>query len=277
MWRALIHGRVIALAAVAVSFCAGCQFAPAPLALTHSPAAKQTYVLHLPGIAGETDFDRWWVEGLGEGGVADHLEVYDWTQPNIWIPALRAYAHNRAEARVIANRIAAKLKADPEARIVLTAWSGGCQVAVWALEDLPDDVKIQSLLVVSPSITPNYDLTNALRHVRGSMFALTSPGDWFILGVGTSLFGTSNGVFTPAAGLVGFIRPATADAREYKKLHEMPYDSKWLRFGDIGDHTGAMGKTFAREILAPVLIEDAEGETPAKPTLASETTSQDAP
>jgi hypothetical protein len=225
--------------------------------LTRSGAARQTYIVHLPGIAGDTDFDRWWVQGLGEGGVADNLEVYDWTRPNTWIPALRSYAHNRAEARVIGSRIAAKLRADPQARIVLTAWSGGCQVAVWALEDLPSDIQVQTVLLVAPSITPTYDLTRALRHVHQSFFALTSPGDWFILGLGTSLFGTSDGTHALAAGLVGFSRPRGADVGQYRKLRQMPFDADWLRYGDIGDHTGPMSKAFAREVLAPILRKDA--------------------
>jgi len=234
----------------------GCQISAPSAAVIHSGSASQTYIVHLPGIAGETDFDRMWVEGLGEGGLADHLEVYDWTKPNIWIAALHAYDHNRAEARVISSRIAAKLKADPQARIILTGWSGGCQVAIWALEELPESASIQSLIIVAPSITPTYDLTSALRHVRGKMYAVTSPGDFVVLGIGTSLFGTSDGTYTVSAGLIGFSRPPEGDARQYEKLHQMPFDAKWIRYGDLGDHTGAMSKIFAREVLAPALREE---------------------
>jgi pimeloyl-ACP methyl ester carboxylesterase len=218
--------------------------------------------VHLPGIAGTTDFDKWWVTGLGEGGVGDHLEVYDWTRPNVWIPALYAYDHNRSEARVIATRIAAKLRKDPEARIVLTAWSGGCQVAVWALENLPEEVKVQSLMLVAPSITPTYDLSRALRHVRGSLFTLTSPGDFVVLGLGTSLFGTSDGTHSLAAGLVGFARPESGDRAEYRKVRQMPWDLAWMQYGDFGDHTGGMGKDFAKHVLAPMLREDQRRLTP---------------
>lgn len=246
----------VVLMGAAIFCCGGCQLSGPSIATIHSKASSQTYIVHLPGIAGETQFDHMWVAGLGSGGVADHLEIYDWTKPNIWIPALLAYAHNRSESRVIAAHIAAKLKADPNAHIILTAWSGGCQVAIWALEDLPPEAKIESLLLDAPSITPTYDLTRALSHVHNKMYVLTSPGDWFVLGVGTSLFGTSDGTRTLAAGLVGFTRPSSASVEQYRKIREMRYDSKWLRYGDLGGHSGAMGKDFAEFVLAPLLRAD---------------------
>jgi hypothetical protein len=234
----------------------GCQITRASSSPNRSPIAKNTYILHLPGIGGRTLLDVNWVKALGAGGVADHMEVYDWIKPYSWIGALWAYDHNRAEAKVIAERISQKLTADPNANIVLTAWSGGCQVAVWALEDLPPPAKVQSVVMIAPSITPSYDLSRALSHVRGSLFACTSPGDWFVLGWGTSVFGTSDGARTNAAGMVGFAIPDGADMTQYRKLVQLRYAAVWVKYGNFGGHNGGISANFARYILAPKLKED---------------------
>jgi len=104
------------------------------------------------------------------------------------IGAVWAYDDNRAQARHIADRIADKLRQQPDAQIVLTAWSAGAAVAVWALEDLPDGVTVQSVLLVEPAVDPGHDLTRALRHVRGHLFATQSGGDFIMLGIGTMIF-----------------------------------------------------------------------------------------
>jgi hypothetical protein len=247
----------IVLGLLCVAVLSGCEVSPGPRSIHHPPPADETYVLHFPGIAGRTALDANWVKALGAGGVADHLEMYDWNRPYTRIGALRAYAHNRAEAKVIAGKIANKLAADPHANIILTGWSGGCQMIVWALEDLPPQASVQSVVMIAPAITPTYDLSRALAHVRGSLFACTSPGDWFVLGWGTHWFGTSDGAHTNAAGMVGFSIPQGADMTQYRKLVQLRYAAAWRKYGNFGGHNGAISPAFAREILAPKLKEDA--------------------
>src|SRR5581483_4696832 len=99
----------------------GCEVMPPlpqhPLAMP----AGGTYLLHLPGIAGDSPFDRWWMNELKLGGAADRVELYDWTCHDPWLGALRAYARNHREAQKIADRIVDHLGADFGAKIVLTA------------------------------------------------------------------------------------------------------------------------------------------------------------
>ncbi|HEX4792762.1 MAG TPA: hypothetical protein VH370_03165 [Humisphaera sp.] len=240
----------------------GCQSVNVRTSPNHSPALEHTYLVHLPGIGGRTSLDINWVQGLSDGHVAGHVELYDWTRPNWWLWALRAYEHNRAESRMIADRITARVRDDPQANIILTAWSGGCQVAIWALEDLPEDIRVQSVVMVAPSMRPNYDMSRALSHVRGSLFAVTSPGDWFILGGGTLVFGVSDGSRTAGAGMIGFEIPQGSSEVEYKKLVQLAYAAKWLQYGDLGGHAGAVSARFARDVVVPLLKDDAKKVNP---------------
>lgn len=232
---------------------AGCAAPAAPPAATEPRAAGSTYVLHLPGVAGEMPIDLGWLDALHQGGVGNRLEVYDWTCNDRGLDALHAVARNHAQAQVIANRITARVRRHPSTRVILTAVSGGTGVAVWALERLPRDVAVDQVVLVAPAFAPDYDLSAALRHVKRKMYAFTSPVDFVVLGLGTSFFGTIDGKYTEAAGFVGLQFPPHADVAQYHKLVEMRYTPAWLRWGNFGDHTGAMSVAFARDYVAPLL------------------------
>ena len=238
----------------------GCVVAPRGDAAP--PRAGSSYLIHLPGIAGDTNFDRSWMNGLRDGGAADEVELYDWTCRRPGLDALQAYSRNRSQARKVARLIAERRREYPTGRIILTAESGGTGVAVWALERLPKDVKVDEVLLIAPALSPGYDLTGALEHVKGTFRSFNSPGDWFMLGIGTRLFGTIDGVYTDAAGLVGFHRPSGGNLTQYRKLVEMRYDPAWLNYGDLGNHAGGMSVAFARYFLAPLLLHDEQHKVP---------------
>jgi pimeloyl-ACP methyl ester carboxylesterase len=141
----------------------------------------------------------------------------------------------------------------PDTPIVLTAHSGGCGVAIWTLEQLPDDVKVDTVLLLAPALSPGYDLSKALRHVRGNVYVFSSLHDKVVLYAGTRIFGTIDGVMTESAGYCGFVAPPGADQSEYRKLIPCPYQESWKQYGDFGDHLGPMARAFAATILAPLL------------------------
>ena len=122
---------------------------------------------------------------------------------------------------------------------------------------------MQSVVLIHPAVDPKHDLTRALRHVEGHMFAIKSPGDWLVLGIGTTLFGTADGgVHTPGAGLIGFHKPDPATPEAYQKLVELPYQLASIRYGVWGGHITPMSQSFAREVLAPMLVKDALNKQP---------------
>jgi hypothetical protein len=222
---------------------------------TTKPALAGNYHLHLPGISGYRNIDRRLIAGLAEGGVDGKIEHYDWTTADPGLGALLATKRNKDEANNVAQILLEHRRADPQARISATAHSGGAGIIVWALERLPDDVMVDSVVLLAPALSPTYDLTKALKHVTGKMYALTSSSDIVVLGVGTSLFGTIDGVKTEAAGKVGFRRPASADEQQYKKLVQLPHQQNWIKqYGNTGEHIGAMNRSFAREIIAPLIL-----------------------
>jgi hypothetical protein len=225
--------------------------------------AKGALLLHLPGIGGYRMCDFQMLGGLRDGGLSGNIKevVYDWTENDPGIHALQAYDRNQKESQKIAEMIIAHKQADPTSPIYLTAHSGGCGLAIWALEKLPPDVNVQIVVLIAPALSPTYDLSNALRHVNGRMYAFSSLLDTIVLDTGTRMFGTIDGVQTQAAGYSGFIQPKSADPQLYKKLISHAYSSDWMRYGDYGDHIGGMSRRFSAAILAPLIVANSGATT----------------
>ena len=212
------------------------------------------YVLHLPGIGGTMYVDRMFVKGLRAGHCDAEIQIYDWTEHDPGIDALHAIDRNRKQAAHVAGFLGRRIERWPDERIVITSHSGGGALAVWTLEDLPRDARVDDVFLLAPALSPNYDLTPALSHVRGHMYVFSSESDELVLGFGCRMFGTMDGVLTDAAGRVGFVRPRNGDPEEYRKLINVPYQAAWLRYGNYGDHIGPMAWRFVAHVVAPLVI-----------------------
>jgi hypothetical protein len=217
---------------------------------------SHTWLLHLPGIGGARSIDRRMTDGLKDGGWDGAISIYDWTAHDPGINALLSYKRNKEQAEKVEQQIEQKLARDPNLKVTLTSHSGGTGIAVWALEDMPEGMQVQTLVLLASALSPEYDLSKALKHVRGKAYVFYSKNDQVVLGAGTRLFGTIDGVKTDAAGLVGFKKPEGADEKAYEKLVQKPYDDGWIAFQNIGNHVGCMSQPFAENVIAAMLIED---------------------
>jgi hypothetical protein len=216
---------------------------------------ERPFILHLNGIGGERSCDHTLINGMLSGGVDAEVEFYDWTHGDEGIPALHAYEKHKVEAKIIADKLVAVHRANPRRKIYITCHSGGTGLATWALERLPDEVIVESVLMFAPALSPNYDLSKALKHVRTNVFVFNSAFDTVVLSAGTKVFGTIDGVRCEAAGLKGFVKPDKAEDDQYKKLVQIQYEKKWLtKYGNAGSHICAMRTKFAREFVAKVFL-----------------------
>ncbi|MGE5608088.1 MAG: hypothetical protein ACM359_02435 [Bacillota bacterium] len=243
-----------------------------PTYAAQAPVAPQPYLLHLNGIGGERSCDHWLLNGLRQGGFNAEVEVYDWTAGRVGIEALQGQELHSAQSRKVAEKLTAFARQHPNRPIYITSHSGGCGVAVWALEQLPENVKINTLVMFAPALSPNYDLSKALSHVTDRAYVFSSPHDTIVLGTGTKLFGTIDGLKVEAAGLNGFIQPDQADPAQYKKLSPHPYNKQWLaKYGNAGSHICALRPLFAREYVATLLLTGSApaDETPDTPVTAT--------
>src|SRR4051812_35018139 len=101
-----------------------------------------------------------------------------------WHADLTNTVNRDARAREIADAVVEFRARRPDAPVFLVGKSGGTGLIVKALEHLPDDA-VEVVVLLSPALSPNYDLTRALRAVRREMVVFWSPLDVIVLGLGT--------------------------------------------------------------------------------------------
>lgn len=164
-------------------------------------------------------------------------------------------SRNERQAAKLADRIQSFRTANPDVTIHVVAYSGGCGVALWACERLRPEVGVETLLLVCPAVSPTFNLAPALQNVR-RCYALVSRKDSIILGVGTSIFGTTDRKFSSSAGRLGFRRP-TGLSREdeacYDRLRQIEWSPDLRRLGNLGGHAGWASVAFLREHLVSLL------------------------
>jgi hypothetical protein len=174
-----------------------------------------------------------------------------------WFSDLTNTANRDARASEVAaviRRFRAWQPADP---VFLVAKSGGAGVMVKALELLAGTL-VERAILLSPALSPAYDMTAALRGVRREMVVFWSPLDVILLGAGTRVFGTVDRVWTASAGMVGFrLPPSLPDDREqgrqYAKLRQVRWALQMAATGYLGGHFGPDSPLFLKRYVVPLL------------------------
>lgn len=217
--------------------------------------------LILPGIE-SANYQHWKIaNGLDDAGVKTTIEVYDWTMgtPATMLFHLRDIGRNRRQAALLAQRITRYQDEYPGRPVHLIGHSGGGAMTLLTLEALPSDRRVTTATLLAPAISPDYPLGKALSHSEHGIWHYSSMGDIPLLMAGTTVFGTVDGKHTPAAGAFGFEIPRNTSEYDRKlyaeKLHEVPYDLKMLRDWNVGGHTGALTRWFAKDYLSKPILE----------------------
>lgn len=196
--------------------------------------------------------------GLWDAGVPWSVELYDWHSGprGELLGDLIAYRRNQRKAAVFAEVLTARRRQYPDVPLHVVAFSGGSGLAAFAIEKLPADVQLDVVVLGCSALSPHYRLTGMLQHVRRCV-ALVSRRDVFLIGVGTTLFGTMDRRFRPGAGLRGFRRPTPfddADACAYQKLHQLQWQPHMANLGHYGHHVGCATSAFTSHTIAPILF-----------------------
>jgi len=200
----------------------------------------------LPGIHNTLFHLNGFVEMVRLGLPNFVVDRRKWGLPFLGIRNLRAAADNRAFARTVAADIAVLRRTQPNAPIYLMGYSGGGGVASLVLEELPDDVALDRLLLIAPAISADFEIDmHAAEHVREFVVNFASRKDLQV-GLGTRLFGTIDRKNEYSAGYDGF------DVRS-EKLGQWHWRETDRRFGHLGNHISYLGRRWQREFLLPAI------------------------
>jgi len=214
------------------------------------PNARNGITFYCPG-AGNIDFgDTGLREGLQEAGYQGDIATFVWTislNPAI-DQTLRLNARLRASQ--LADIIADYIDRYPGRPVHLVGLSAGTGVAIWALEDLKSRYRVDNVVLLSSSLSHDYDVSKALRHVRGKIYNYYSSEDP-VLTLLMKPFGTIDGkLLADAAGAVG-LHPR----RGAERVVNTAWRPEYQKYGYYGHHTDATNPRFVQAVLSRHIIE----------------------
>lgn len=158
---------------------------------------------------------------------AVEIKVWGTTERQILDP-YGAYEEMRQTAIGESARIAEYRHNNPELPIILLGYSAGAGTAMLAAENLPDDVKITRVIMLSPSVSRGYDVTKMLDHTTHGAVAYSSGQDWFV-NFAMNVIGNNDLVWGDTAATFGF------DSTD-ERLIQFRWDPAMLLYGNAGGH-----------------------------------------
>jgi pimeloyl-ACP methyl ester carboxylesterase len=228
----------------------------------------QGYVCYLDGAGGGGALRNWSggiKDGLVAAGYRGAAEMYDWeTGLGALVDQDADVAYKRRQADLVTARLDKIVQPYPAAPVSLIGLSAGTAVAVFTLEALPADRSVDNVVLLGASIAANYDLTNALRHVRHKLYIITSEKD-VVLSFLVPMTGTADRqADVTAAGLAGFTLPPDTGEETQRLYRQKIVTIRWTtafeRDHNFGRHLDNVNKEFVRDHVAPLLL----GQTPGR-------------
>lgn len=235
--RILRYGLVLAAAPGLLAGCSALRLNPQNV--------NDGLTIVLPGIEGRDLANENICRQLAAEGIPTAVELYDWTSPAGPLINQTAMSRNRRMALQLAEHIADYRRDYPGRPVYLIGHSGGTAIAVWAAEAMPAGQRLDGVILLASSLSPQYDLSQALAGTRG-LVNYYSHRDGALLGAGCSMVGTMDRQFTQAAGLVGFDAAGA-------NLKQIPFDSSMERVGHDGSHMSYCSSGFVTAYVAPLI------------------------
>jgi pimeloyl-ACP methyl ester carboxylesterase len=216
--------------------------------------SQRGLVWMFPGIEGGPWALKPAYRALRDVGVEAEIRIHDWARPFGAIDNLTNLEENLRRAARIADTIDGYHAQRPHAPIDLIGYSGGGGLAVLVAEALAPETRIRNIVLAQAALSPQYDLSPAISRLHGELVNFYCPSDWFVLGLGTSVFGTIDRDTGVAAGRVGFDEPLAASAPAHRaKLRQICWEPEMSRQGHLGTHTGILSYAWNRRYVAPLL------------------------
>lgn len=241
----------------------GCSHTGLPTQLPNrSERMQHGYLYYLDGAGGGTAKKNW-AEGVKDGLIAGGYrgagEMFSWeTGDGLLADQDASVKYKRSKAKEVAKEMVQYAKDYPDAPLDILGFSAGTAIAIFALEDLPESVQVNEVVLLGTSISEDYDMTKALKRVKGHLYIYTSTHDR-VLGFLMPFSGTADRKFDdPGAGIKGFVLPAGATAATRKlyseKIVTIPWTAKLEKDSDYGHHFDNIKMEFIRDHVAPLFV-----------------------
>lgn len=209
---------------------------------------KRGLAIVVGGVEGPSIYNYWLGLGLLRGRYRGAVIRFHWNAGIFGVRSvvnLMSRRHQERQSDLLAQLICEHDRKH-QSPVCLLSQSGGCFIVLRALEKLPPDVQVQTAVLLAPSTSPGYDLNGATRKCTNKLVSIGSFGDAIFLGLATLMLGTSDRVFSPSAGFIGW-------HAHLPKFVECRWHPLWLRHGYWGNHISTSSPRFIANVIAPML------------------------
>lgn len=204
---------------------------------------------HLPA------FTRW---AMKQARLPHECIHFDWTHgKGRFVRDIQDTRHLLQKAEELRQQILTYQAKHPDRPIYLIGKSTGSFIVLWATEKLPI-ASLEKVILLSPAVSPGYDLSPALTSIRTTLVNYRSKYDVFILDWATSIVGTADRQYNASAGKNGFIRPVPPlpEHDVYQRLVQIDWSLDKVWYGHWGGHLGNGMPLFLLFEVMPLLRVD---------------------
>jgi len=217
---------------------------------TTGPADAKDIVLLVPGVGGNLPQYGGLRDAIRKSRPDTRIETFTWGAPlPLFVLNFSAEGIHQGAEENLARKIA---KIPPNRRVSIIGHSAGCGVTLGALALLKQTPRVSNVILLAPSVSPQYDVRPALPAVIGKIHVFFSHNDDFYLSWRTSTFGTYDGIKSKAAGNLGFDLSSLTPA-ETARVMQHEFNPQWESLGNDGSHYGCLSGRFAAQVLVPLL------------------------
>jgi len=215
-------------------------------------------------------------QGLSQAGFHGDFKSFPWeTGLGALADQAETVEYKRQKASALAKQIREYSEKYPTEPIHLIGLSAGTAVTIFALESLPDNCSVDTVVLLGSSVNANYNLTRALKHVKKGFYVFTSERDEVLRNL-VPLTGTADRQYVGdhIAGLQGFYPPSGApdETRHlYGKVTNIHWVPEFAQADNWGGHTDGTNSPFVKKYVAPLLSVETASVEKDRP-FASEST-----
>jgi pimeloyl-ACP methyl ester carboxylesterase len=190
-------------------------------------------------------------------GLPHEIHHFTWTHgTGKYLKDLQDTQHILKKADELAAFIKDYRAKHPNRPIYVVGKSGGTGLVLYALQALPANT-VERVILLSAAVSPTFDLRPALRATRREVVSFHSRNDRYILGWGTTKFGTIDRYYGQSAGLTGFVIPQDLNEQDrqlHMRLIQVPFSARMLREGtSTGTHHSTSMPWFVTSEVVPWL------------------------
>jgi pimeloyl-ACP methyl ester carboxylesterase len=242
----------------------GCAAIPADIQYR----CQRGYVYYLDGAGGGSPLINWSSgirDGLRNAGYPGWGEMFSWeTGLGVAPDQVASNEYKRAKATELAQKIMTFHQGHPDTPITLIGLSAGTVVAAYTLEALPNSAIVDNVVLLSGSLSADYDLTTALARARQNVYIFTSDRD-VILSVllpitGPADRGADTNNVIGAFGAIMPPNPSPETASQYAKVIEVRWNPSFRGFENRGNHLDTVNEPFVRAFVAPLVFSAPTGQ-----------------